>query len=138
MRKARAALRALSWRTGVIVGGGVLGVVDESNWTVCTQEPPAGDTIEDAPRLVVDRDCPAAESDTEEPTEASETAADEKGRWIDALALSPDGSALAWSAGKTVKVRDRSGAVKTMTAPSSVRGSPSSRAVGCRPRGSRS
>jgi WD40 repeat protein len=52
---------------------------------------------------------------------ASEVIADEKGRWIDALGLSPDG-ALAWSAGKTVKVRDKAGGVKEMAAPSSVRG----------------
>lgn len=56
-----------------IVGGGVLGVVDESNWTVCTQEPAAGDTIDDAPRLVVDRECADAEPDLVEPSEASET-----------------------------------------------------------------
>jgi WD40 repeat protein len=52
---------------------------------------------------------------------ATETIADEKGKWIDALALSPAG-ALAWSAGKQVKVRDKSGEIKEITAPSSVRG----------------
>ncbi|HEV3248892.1 MAG TPA: WD40 repeat domain-containing protein [Beijerinckiaceae bacterium] len=50
-----------------------------------------------------------------------ETIADEKGKWIDALALSPAG-ALAWSAGRSVKARDKTGAVKEITAPSSVRG----------------
>jgi WD40 repeat protein len=46
--------------------------------------------------------------------------ADEKGRWIDALALR--GPNFAWSAGKAVKARDEAGVVKTWAAPSSVRG----------------
>ena len=46
--------------------------------------------------------------------------ADEKGRWIDALALK--GRACAWSAGKQVRARDEAGAVRTWDAPSSVRG----------------
>lgn len=45
----------------------------------------------------------------------------EKGKWIDALALRADG-AIAWSAGKEVRVRDAKGDVKRFTAPSSVRG----------------
>jgi WD40 repeat protein len=52
---------------------------------------------------------------------ATEIIVDEKGKWIDALALSPAG-ALAWSAGKQVKVREKSGEIKEITAPSSVRG----------------
>jgi WD40 repeat protein len=52
--------------------------------------------------------------------------ADEKGKWIDAVALSPSG-ALAWSAGRSVKVMEKAGKAKPgktkeMTAPSSVRG----------------
>ena len=46
--------------------------------------------------------------------------ADVKGRWIDALALR--GKACAWSAGKQVSARDEAGAVKTWSAPSTVRG----------------
>jgi WD40 repeat protein len=46
--------------------------------------------------------------------------ADEKGRWIDALALK--GRACAWSAGKQVRARDEAGSVRTWDAPSSVRG----------------
>jgi WD40 repeat protein len=46
--------------------------------------------------------------------------ADEKGRWIDALALR--GKACAWSAGKQVSARDEAGAVRTWSAPSTVRG----------------
>jgi WD40 repeat protein len=46
--------------------------------------------------------------------------ANEKGRWIDALALR--GRACAWSAGKQVGARDESGAVATWSAPSTARG----------------
>jgi WD40 repeat protein len=46
--------------------------------------------------------------------------ANEKGRWIDALALR--GKAFAWSAGKQVSARDEAGTVKTWTAPSTARG----------------
>jgi WD40 repeat protein len=49
-----------------------------------------------------------------------EDIADEKGRWIDALALR--GKAYAWSAGKRVCVRDETGTVKTWSAPSTARG----------------
>ena len=40
-----------------VVGGGIFGIVDESNWTVCEQEPAAGSTDLSSPRLVVDRVC---------------------------------------------------------------------------------
>ena len=46
--------------------------------------------------------------------------ADEKGRWIDALALR--GQAFAWSAGKQVSARDETGAVQTWSAPTTARG----------------
>jgi WD40 repeat protein len=49
-----------------------------------------------------------------------EEIADEKGRWIDAVALA--GKACAWSAGKQVRARDETGTVKNWTAPSTVRG----------------
>jgi WD40 repeat protein len=47
--------------------------------------------------------------------------ADEKGKWIDALAVRGDG-AVAWSSGKNVRSRARAGDIKTIAAPSSVRG----------------
>jgi WD40 repeat protein len=47
--------------------------------------------------------------------------ADEKGKWIDALAAREDGS-IAWSSGKNVRARDQNGAIKTFAALSSVRG----------------
>ncbi|MGP0058044.1 MAG: WD40 repeat domain-containing protein [Beijerinckiaceae bacterium] len=50
-----------------------------------------------------------------------ELIADEKGKWIDALALRDDFS-IAWSCGKEVRARDPKGEVKGFAAPSSVRG----------------
>jgi WD40 repeat protein len=47
--------------------------------------------------------------------------ADEKGKWIDALALARDG-AIAWSVGRTVRARDNKGAIKSFDAPSTARG----------------
>src|SRR5262249_30214438 len=46
--------------------------------------------------------------------------ADEQGRWIDAVAT--HGGAIAWSAGKQARSRDASGAVKSWSAPTTVRG----------------
>lgn len=47
--------------------------------------------------------------------------ADNKGRWVDALAAGPAQS-LAWSCGKTVYSQDGKGQRRTLDAPSSVRG----------------
>ncbi len=51
---------------------------------------------------------------------AAREIANEKGRWIDALAMR--GGAYSWSAGKQVSARDEAGSVRTWGAPSSVRG----------------
>lgn len=48
-----------------VLGGGTFGVVDESNWTVCSQEPANGTEVSSAPRITVDRSCDAG--DTLEP-----------------------------------------------------------------------
>jgi WD40 repeat protein len=53
--------------------------------------------------------------------EANELARDAKRRWIDNVALHPDG-ALAWSAGKTAFVRSIKGEEKSFDAPSTVGG----------------
>jgi WD40 repeat protein len=50
----------------------------------------------------------------------SEPLAEEKGRWIDAVATK-DG-AVAWSAGKQIRARDSGGTVKSWTAPTTARG----------------
>lgn len=55
-------------------GGGMFGIVVESNWTVCSQEPESGKAITDAPRLTVDRSCgeqDEGEATTESPTESA-------------------------------------------------------------------
>jgi hypothetical protein len=82
-------------------GGGVFGVIDESNWEVCDQSPVAGEAVSDAPRLTVDRSCDDAEpsetpSETLEPdaTESSEPdgeqvlTADKSGEFAALLAVS--------------------------------------------------
>jgi WD40 repeat protein len=48
-------------------------------------------------------------------------ATDDKRRWIDQVALGPDG-AVAWSAGKTAFVRTKKGALRRFEAPSTVAG----------------
>ena len=57
-------------------GGGLFGVVDESNWQVCEQLPAPGDPVSDAPQLTVDRSCgDATAAEAGEPTsEATEDA----------------------------------------------------------------
>lgn len=52
-------------------GGGILGVVDESNWQVCEQSPAAGEPITDAPKLTVDRSC--GDDGDEEPSTTTTT-----------------------------------------------------------------
>lgn len=47
-----------------ITGGGLFGVVDDSNWMVCEQEPGAGVKMAN-PRLVVDRECGAEDQSTD-------------------------------------------------------------------------
>lgn len=51
-------------------GGGMFGVVDESNWQVCEQSPAAGSELTETPRLTVDRSCG---NDSEEASNATET-----------------------------------------------------------------
>src|ERR1019366_11963 len=58
---------------------------------------------------------------TVSPDGTVEEIANEKGKWIDALAARGDGS-IAWSSGKNVRARASLGGVKTFTAPSTVRG----------------
>lgn len=55
-------------------GGGVFGVIKESNWEVCDQSPVAGETVSDAPRLTINRPCDddAESSKTTEPSTTTE------------------------------------------------------------------
>ena len=61
-----------------VVGGGAFGIVDESNWQVCEQEPAAGEESPDGTaRLVVDRTCDEPEkAPTEEPSATAPTEAE--------------------------------------------------------------
>ncbi|MEI6621736.1 MAG: DUF2510 domain-containing protein [Actinomycetes bacterium] len=52
-----------------VVGGGTFGVVDESNWMVCSQRPAAGAPIAQV-RLVVDRTCPSGANSSQAPAPA--------------------------------------------------------------------
>ena len=55
------------------------------------------------------------------PDGATELLGEEKGKWIDAIAASPDG-AVAWSAGRNVSARSAKGELKSFAAPSTARG----------------
>jgi Domain of unknown function (DUF4839)/PASTA domain len=60
-----------------VEGGGVFGVIDESNWEVCDQSPVAGAAVSEAPQLAVERSCDEAKpSETPAPAETrSDTSA---------------------------------------------------------------
>jgi hypothetical protein len=72
---AKSAIKDAGFEDEVTVdGGGVFGVINESNWEVCDQSPVAGETVSDAPRLTADRSCDAKPSETSKPSETpSET-----------------------------------------------------------------
>jgi hypothetical protein len=53
------------------LGGGMFGIVDESNWTVCETRPDAGPTGTGTVKLIVDRTCDAAPYAVEETTSAA-------------------------------------------------------------------
>lgn len=55
-----------------VLGGGMFGVLDESNWTVCSQEPKNGKEVSSPPRLTVDRTCASAGVPSEEPAQEPE------------------------------------------------------------------
>jgi beta-lactam-binding protein with PASTA domain len=47
-----------------VISDAMFGVLDESNWVVCEQEPAPGEALEETPRLTVDRSCPDDEPDS--------------------------------------------------------------------------
>ncbi|MEI8282760.1 MAG: WD40 repeat domain-containing protein, partial [Armatimonadota bacterium] len=55
------------------------------------------------------------------PAGTSQVLGDEKGRWIDAVAIGPSGS-IAWSTGKKVVARDSKGELKEWQAPTTAQG----------------
>lgn len=71
---AKSAIKDAGFQDEVKVdGGGVFGVVKESNWEVCNQSPAAGQAVSGAPRLKIDRSCQddAGPSETSTPTETA-------------------------------------------------------------------
>lgn len=53
-----------------VLGGGIFGIIDESNWKVCDQLPAAGQRL-DAPRLTVDRSCGDSTTESTSPPSAT-------------------------------------------------------------------
>lgn len=51
-----------------VLGGGLFGVIDESNWEVCEQTPSPGEPLTKSPRLKVERNCDKDDSSSEEPS----------------------------------------------------------------------
>lgn len=51
-----------------VLGGGLLGVLDKSNWQVCDQTPAAGAVVTAVPRVTVDRTCNIVSAATTTPT----------------------------------------------------------------------
>jgi hypothetical protein len=49
-----------------VVGGGTFGILDESNWTVCEQQPAADSPLEGPYRFIIDRSCPDVSVASEE------------------------------------------------------------------------
>lgn len=83
-----------------VLGGGIFGIVEESNWTVCEQLPSAGTVVTEAPRLTVDRSCDGtapepSERASEEPSEQPSVEPSEE--------PSPDDTATAGPAPEEVK-----------------------------------
>ena len=57
-----------------VVGGGVFGIIDKGSWEVCEQTPAPEESLTEAPRLTVERDCKkddaeSSEAPSEEPSE---------------------------------------------------------------------
>ena len=52
-----------------VLGGGMFGVVDETNWIVCHQEPQNGTEAPSAPRLTVGRTCDSDKTPSASPTQ---------------------------------------------------------------------
>lgn len=51
-----------------VLGGGLFGILDKSNWQVCDQEPAAGAVVTVVPRVTVERTCSGLSSPATTPT----------------------------------------------------------------------
>jgi len=54
-----------------VVGGGLFGVVADSNWVVCAQTPVAGQSLTGTPQLKVDRSCDNGAAASASPSDSS-------------------------------------------------------------------
>jgi hypothetical protein len=61
-----------------VIGGGMFDVVDESNWTVCTQEPASGSPLSAPPRVTVERSCDGDADNDEGERAGKDAGADEQ------------------------------------------------------------
>jgi len=60
-----------------VLGGGMFGVVDQSNWTVCDQAPAPGEAVTNTPRLTVERSCDGLDDPEGEDAQAAEEPSEE-------------------------------------------------------------
>jgi beta-lactam-binding protein with PASTA domain len=60
-----------------VLGGGMFGVVDQSNWTVCDQSPAPGESVTNTPRLTVDRSCEGLDTNEGEDTQVADESSEE-------------------------------------------------------------
>ena len=58
-----------------VVGGGLFGVVVDSNWVVCAQAPAAGQSLTGTPQLTVDRSCDNGAAASASPSASSPSSA---------------------------------------------------------------
>ncbi|HEX7195344.1 MAG TPA: hypothetical protein VF364_00765 [Candidatus Limnocylindria bacterium] len=62
---AKSAIKAAGFEDDITVdGGGVFGVIKESNWEVCDQSPTPAGVVSEAPQLTIDRSCGAGASNS--------------------------------------------------------------------------
>jgi hypothetical protein len=76
-----------------IIGGGIFGIVDKSNWTVCTQEPEDGRKISAAPRFTVERTCEAEPTQKRDKSEPDTKAYDYQGPAYEVVSVDANQSA---------------------------------------------
>jgi hypothetical protein len=88
-----------------VSGGGTFGVINKSNWQVCSQSPAAGQAVTTAPHLTVDRSCSdtsaspppstvAPLSPSDNPTQASPEPSGSEGSGALTQSNNPDFAAL--------------------------------------------
>ena len=84
-----------------VVGGGSFGVLVESNWVVCEQDPAPGETVAGQPRLTVARSCDDGTKPNKTPSPSA--SAEPSGTPSPSRSAEPSGSSTASSEILTVK-----------------------------------